>query len=355
MLIFKQMYTREILPPITSPVKDGVPVIGTWNKAFEKVDLLEIRKPFQYPLPRWIRNCRIKEWQSFSAHDDNYSIEALFSNVKLYRMAQIIFYDKKNEQKFVFRKIKFGTGLLLPLSLANSSIDSHASRFFFRIHSWLDADTIRLDINIEAYRKQPSLTVHLAYNMSSLNVTPMVVSLGITQQRTMYAYKALAPVRGDIAYGGKRIIMKQDKCSGFFCDYKGFFPYQMRTTICSGMGFTEDNKRFGFHIAENQARETNKNNENALWHDGKLTPLPPVLITMPNGLDDVWVIQDVEGMIDLTFTPKEFNKSGSKSIFTRADYFTPLGYYNGVLVNSEGEKIQIKNLFGMGEKLYLRV
>jgi len=26
-----------------------------------------------------------------------------------------------------------------------------------------------------------------------------------------------------------------------------------------------------------------------------------------------------------------------------------------MLVNSEGEKIQIKNLFGIGEKLYLRV
>ncbi|MDR3020479.1 MAG: DUF2804 domain-containing protein [Treponema sp.] len=89
--------------------------------------------------------------------------------------------------------------------------------------------------------------------------------------------------------------------------------------------------------------------------DGKLTPLPPVLITMPNGPDADWVIQDVEGMVDLTFTPKKHNKSGVKLIVTKAEFVAPLGVYNGMLVNSEGEQIQIKNLFGMGEMLNLRV
>ncbi|MCL2802133.1 MAG: DUF2804 domain-containing protein [Treponema sp.] len=349
------MYTREILPPRASPIEDGNPVIGTWDRPFEKVDLQEIRRPYGYLIPRWARDIRIKEWQSFSAHDDDYSLEALFCNVKLYRMAQVILYDKKNDQKFMFRKIKPGTGWKLPLSLANSSVDSHSSSFFFRIHSWLDADTVKLDINIEETSKKPSLTIHLAYNINNQDITPMAVSLGFSERRSMYTYKTLAPVRGDIVFGGQHIILKQETCSGFFCDYKGIFPYRMEAAICRAVGFDENNYRFGFNVAENQARETYKNNENALWQNGILTPLPPVLITMPNGLDAEWVIQDVEGMIDLTFTPKELNKSGAKLGFTRADFIAPLGYYNGMLVNSSGEKIKIKNLFGLGEKLYLRV
>ncbi|MCL2230433.1 MAG: DUF2804 domain-containing protein [Treponema sp.] len=349
------MYTREILPPIASPIEDGIPVIGTWNKAFDRVDLQEIRNPYGYYMPKWARDTRIKEWQSYSAHTEEYSLEALFCNVKLYRMAQVILFDKKNEKKFIFRKIVPLSGWQLPVSLANASVDSHSSHFFFRIHNWLDADTIRLDINIEATRKRPSFTAHLAYNLNSQDVTPMAVSLAITQRRSMYAYKTLAPVRGDMVFGGLHIALMQDTCSGFFCDYKGYFPYRMQTKICSAIGFDEENRRFGFHIAENQTRESNKNNENALWHNGKLTPLPPVLITMPNGPDDTWVIQDVEGMVDLTFTPKDFSNSRAKLVFTRADFNAPLGYYNGVLLNSDGEKIQIKNLFGMGENLYLRV
>jgi len=349
------MYTREILSPRASPVEDGNPLIGTWNRAFEKVDLLEIRNPYGYPLPRWARDYRIKEWQYFSFQDSHFMMEAIFCNLKLYRMAQVLLYDKDNGEKFIFRKIIPGTGWQLPQSLANSSVDSHSSRFFFRIHSWLDADTISLDINIEAVRRRPSLTIHLAYNVSSQNITPMAVSLGIAERRNMYAYKTFAPVRGDMVFAGRHFSLNYETCSGFFCDYKGFFPYRMQTANCSAMGFDEENRRFGFQIAENQTRETYKNNENALWVDGKLTPLPPVLITMPDGPDADWVIQDVEGMVDLTFTPKEFNKTGTKLVLAKADFNAPLGYYNGMLVNSEGKQIQIKNLFGIGEKLYLRV
>jgi len=349
------MYTREILPPISSPVADGNPVIGTWSKAFDKVDLLEIKRPYKFPIPRWLVNSRIKEWQSFSAQNDYYLLETLFCNVKLYRMAQVILYDKKNEQKFVFRKVKPGSGWKLPLSLANSSLDSHSSRFYFRIHSWLDADTMKLDINIEAEKKRPSLTVHLAYNVGSHNATPMAVSLSLAERRTMYAFKTLSPVHGDMVFDGKHMNLKKDYCTGAFCDYKGFFPYKMQSVFCTASGFDEEKRRFGFHIAENQTRENYKNNENALWVNGKLTALPPVVITMPNGPDDNWVIQDVEGMVDLTFTPKEQIKSDFNLIVTRADLTAPLGHYNGMLVNSDGEKIQIKNLIGIGEKLNLRV
>jgi hypothetical protein len=277
------MYNREILAPRASPIEDGNPLTGTWNRAFEKVDLLEIRKPYRYPLPRWAINYRIKEWQCFTVNDDRLILEALFCNFKLYRMAQVLIYDKENNKKFIFRKIKPGTGWHLPYSLANASVDNRSSHFYFRIHTWLDADTVKLDVNIEEASRKTSLTGHLAYDLSSHEITPMTVSLGISERRNLYAYKALAPVRGDIVFAGRHISLKQDACSGFFCDYKGFYPYRMQKTICSAAGFNEKYNRFGFHIAENQARETNKNNENALWINGKLTPLPQVLITMPNG------------------------------------------------------------------------
>ena len=121
------------------------------------------------------------------------------------------------------------------------------------------------------------------------------------------------------------------------------------------MGFDAKSCRFGFHIAENQTREKNKNNENALWANGRLTPLPPVRITMPDGPDSDWIIQDVEGMVDLRFTPREQNRNGVGLIFTSVEFNAPLGYYNGMLVTAGGEQIEVNNLFGMGEKLYLRV
>jgi hypothetical protein len=106
---------------------------------------------------------------------------------------------------------------------------------------------------------------------------------------------------------------------------------------------------------QNQTRETHRNNENALWVNGRLSPLPPVRITMPEGIESAWIIQDVEGMVDLVFTPKEMYKSGANLFITRAEFDMPMGYYNGMLVSAEGEQIQVRNLWGMGEKIYLRV
>jgi len=347
------MYNREILSPIASPVKDGKPVFGTWNKAFEKTDLLEIRRPFRYPYPRWLKNCRNKEWQCFTVQNDSCLLEALFCDVKFYQMVQVLLYDKENKKKYVFKKIKPFSGWHLPNSLSNSYVDSNSPNFFFRIHNWLDADTVKLDINIES-RKNPPLTIHLDYNISQ-NILPMAVSLSFSERRSMYAFKAFAPVQGSMVFDYNHINFNKDTCSGFLCDYKGFFPYNMKMTMCNAIGFNEEKESFGFHIAENQTKETNKNNENALWVNGKLTLLPPVLITMPDGPESNWIIQDVEGMVDLTFTPIEQNRGVTNLLFTKADLIAPLGVYNGMLVNSEGEKIKIKDLFGIGEKLFLRM
>ena len=87
------MYTSEILAPRASPVEDGNPLQGTWNRAFEKVNLLDIKRPYPFPLPRWARNSRIKEWQCFNIQDNRVMLEAFLCNVKFFRVVQILLYD----------------------------------------------------------------------------------------------------------------------------------------------------------------------------------------------------------------------------------------------------------------------
>jgi hypothetical protein len=319
------------------------------------VDLLDIRLPYRCPLPRWIRDSRIKEWESFAVQDSRFYLGAILGNMKFYRLARVFLYDKDTQERFIFRKAIPGSGWRLPRSLANASVDSRSYGFFFRIHSWLDADTVTLDLNIEATRRRPAFTAHAEFDLGRPGTIPMAVSLRFAERRSMYAFTAFTAVRGDMVFGGRHISLSPDTCSGVFHDYKGFFPYRMRTVWCMGMGFDREGRRFGFNIVENQARETHKNNENALWINGELSPLPPVRITMPGGVESDWIIQDLEGMVDLVFTPREQVRSGGNVIISNTVYETPLGYYNGALVSSRGEHLQVRNLWGMGEKLYLRV
>jgi hypothetical protein len=355
------MYTREILSPRETPVENGTPVQGTWQEAFREVDLLEVQRPFSFPLPRGLRDLRVKEWESFAVQDDHVYLRAFLANIKYYRIAQVILYDKDSGERLRFNKLLPFGGRHLPRNLWNSSVYSSSYGFLFRIHSWLDAGTIKVDLVFAATRRRPSFTAHLEYRLNSLKIPPMTVNLPFSDQRCMYAYKAFSAVRGDMVFGGRHISLDPAKTRGVFRDYKGYFPYRMRSTWCNAFtnGDASGKLRFGFSIAENQTKETFTNNENVLWQEDRenslMTPLPPVRITTANGIEKDWVIQDVEGMVDLTFTPQEQIQNSLNLFLTRWEYHTPLGFYNGMLVNSAGEQIPVHNLWGLGEKLYLRV
>lgn len=335
-------------------IENKKPEPGTWNRSFETVNLLDIESPFASWLPKSFNNSRIKEWQSFFVQDERFILEATLSNAKFFRWAHVFFYDKESDEKLWFRKILPFQKWDLPESLSNTSVISRSYGLFFRIHDWLDADTVKVDLDIESNFSRPSFTSHLEYEIDEACFEPLAVNLLFSDRRCMYAYKAFAPVRGDIVFHGKHIAMDTKKTSGIFCDFKGYYPYRMHSAWCNGSGFTGE-RRFGFSIAENQAREKNLNNENALWLDGKLIPLPPARITQPNGVFSDWIIQDVEGMIDLVFTPKESIVNEMNLLFTKVEYNIPLGYYNGMLVTSEEELIHIRNLWGFAQKLYMRV
>jgi hypothetical protein len=267
----------------------------------------------------------------------------------------VVIYDKQSEERLELKKLIPGSGWKLPRSLNNASVDSRSLGFFFRIHSWLDAGSVRLELNVERRRRRPAFTAHATFDLVAGKTTPMAVSLLFSERRSMYAFKALTAVRGDVVLGGKHIHFVPDATSGLFCDYKGYYPYRMRSTWCTGMGFDSQNRRFGFSFGENQAKEPYKNNENALWVDGRLTPLPPVKITHNNGPGSDWIIQDMEGMVDLVFTPRvPINHTGAFFIYS-SNYETPMGYFNGLVVNSDGEELPIRNVWGIGEKLNLRV
>ena len=355
MVIFSFVYTREIQEPRRSPVDNGTPLQGTWTRAFEEVDLLDVHKPYSIPLLRGMKDIRIKEWESLVIQDDRFFLYARLCNLKCYRSAHLLIYHRDTEERQEFVKILPGGGWKLPQGLNNAWVDSRSQGFFFRIHSWLDAECIKLELNIQKKGKRPPFAAHATFDLAAGKTTPMAVSLLFSERRNMYAYKAFAEVWGDVVSGGRHIHLNPVKTLGLFHDFKGYYPYRMRSTWGTGMGFDANNRRFGFALGENQAREPYKNNENALWIDGRLTPLPPVKITSNGQPDSDWIIQDMEGMVDLTFTPKVLGRDVKSFIFSSYDYENPMGYFNGVLVNSDGEKLPVQNVWGIGEKLYLRV
>jgi hypothetical protein len=349
------MYSRDFQPSRATPIEAGAPVAGTWNRAFDDVNLLDVHRPFNLPLPKSLRDYRIKEWQSFQAQDERYYLTAALINAKYYRLAHVVLWNKETKEKLSFNKVLPFGAWKFPRSLSNASVTSRSWGFYFRVHDWLDADVAELDIDIEPTRRRPSFTAHLELDLRRTAAVPIVVCLPFAGRRCLYAFKTLAPARGDLVFGGRHIAFEPDKASGTVFDYRGFYPYRMHSSWATGFGFDGNGRRFGFSLAENQAKDAFKNNENALWVDGQLTLLPPVRITQAEDCASEWVIQDLEGMVDLSFAPREQSSVQFNLFLTRCDYRAPLGVFNGMVATAAGEKIAVRNLWGFAEKLYIRV
>ena len=76
---------------------------------------------------------------------------------------------------------------------------------------------------------------------------------------------------------------------------------------------------------------------------------------MPEGIEKNWIIQDLEGMVDLVFSPQQPARSALNLFVSKFDYCAPFGVYNGFLVSASGTQIPIRNAPGWGEKLYMRI
>ena len=100
---------------------------------------------------------------------------------------------------------------------------------------------------------------------------------------------------------------------------------------------------------------TEKYNDNVLFTEGQFTPLPPVRITHPFGISKNWTIQDYESMVDLEFTPQSCVSRKANFILVNANYDTVFGFLNGTLLDSDGNKIQLKDFPAVAKRNRIRL
>jgi hypothetical protein len=96
-------------------------------------------------------------------------------------------------------------------------------------------------------------------------------------------------------------------------------------------------------------------NENGVWHDGRLSLLPPVRFDFdPRDHRQPWVIRDREGMVELTFRPEVVRTIDVHALLFENRYRAPFGAFSGRLRTAEGDQIEVDGSFGMCEDFYLR-
>ncbi len=347
-------YSRHISAAPEKLVENGNYHLGCFDTPVRQANLLDYSSPYKLPLPRSMRALQLREWQAFQLMGHEHFIMVAIYNAKKISLVQFIVYDIKNNTKIKYEKKVPAWDLKVPDTLYNSVASYTSKNFSLEAKHNLSANKLELTATIKGFQKLPEVKAHFHGLHDVTNYKPMVVCNPFSAGRVMYSHKCLMPMDGFLTIGDKHLVFNQGNSQMIIDDHKGYYPYPTIYDWVTGMGRDNENRIIGFNLTNNQVIEQEKYNENCLWLDGELHPLPPIKVKRPDGVKGKWQISDEYDMVNLEFTPVIHTSVNINLLVLRSLYEGPYGFFNGYLKKTTGEKVLIENLFGMGEDFYLR-
>ncbi len=348
-------YARPFSEPPPAIVQGGQFVHGCFSAPPGLVNMLAVDRPYHYQVPSWVKDLRCKEWKAFQFGDRRWFFLAALYEAKTFGLVQFSAFDRERGRAMEFRRV-------LPLSGFGIGDRLDGERIAYKTRNAALSMAFDLTggaISVEASRarsagaKPFSGSFQFAYNARQCAPSSVCLPLGLN--RAMYSTKALLPMQGWFEADGERFEFASPDAMGVFDDHKGYYPYNMRYDWVTGFGQDPKGRRVGFNLTDNQVRDQERYNENVLWINSRVFPLPPIKVTRPNGPDKTWHVQDTEGLVDLRFKPERKNDLKINLLVAAVDYHGPFGSFEGTLRSPDGaERVEAKGLFGMGEQKYLR-
>jgi hypothetical protein len=350
----KPAYSRPIKPAPRSLVEKGRTNFGTFSAPFDEINPLDASRAFGVPVPRFLKNLRLKEWQAYQFGNRDCFILVVLYNQKAGLLTQFIYYDRRKRSGFKHEKIAAPWSAPMPSTLMNSRACYESVGYRIDCHNLLDRGRLFVDVAIDARRGMPGVYGHFEGLHDAPGARPLVVSLPLAENRGMYSHKCLMPMKGVLGIGDSMIEFAANDSFAIIDAHKGFYPYVLRYDWVTGVRVGGKRGPVGFNLTDNQVIDPNRYNENCLWAGGALHLLPPVKFERPDGVKGDWLIRDRYGMVDLVFTPEMENVIDMNLLFVRTDYHGPFGSFRGTIRPRNGAKVSVDGFFGMGEQKYLR-
>lgn len=356
------MYSREIKQAPKKIIQHRKPVFGTFNTLPDELDISGVRAPFLgIPLPPILTRLRIRGRLIYTFNYGDYlgSVD-LFDN-KFLNMAEICLWNKNTNQKYVYR-IFLGMRMhLIPRKLSKAVCVSTAKTRYVRIGWNHELDRLSIKFKGRGDSLKPFVEFSFLGRFSYPSSNEIFsVKPAPTMRRCSATWYSFSPITGrlnmTLKSGDLLESFRGQTGTGFLFENRSYYKF-----ITSGENITAtgeiDGKKIGFRLSTTSldAVDTDMYNDNILFSDGEVTTMPPVDITHPFGIAQKWVIQDVESMIDLTFTPKNLLTRSLDIIALKTTYATIFGTIDGVLLDKNGDKIVLKDFPGIVKRSKLRL
>lgn len=362
---------RAVPTPESMVDENGICAFGTFDKEFEKMDLVKLKNPTS--LPNCFNRLKLTLWEATEVHLKNGVLLAVVCDMGIFGKTLNVFYDKRTKKVYCWDTNLKSKDTVIAPNLINGAVaegktpvshvryvnDFQDGKCHLKgQHTGKCLITVpQKDKTIVAAIKENYGEATIEYDFTLTRLSkPCVASIPFGKNRPLYSQKDFFKAEGRLVINGEEMLTDEDSAA-IVDDHRGYYPrhahYDWVTTMgkCNVDG---EEKWLAFNLTRNQSVDQEKYNENILWLEGKTSILPPITFTRnPESKDfkdySEWIVKDEHDMVNLKFKVYNMNPMIMHALVVNIDYYVAYGELEGYIRDEDGKKYVLDGMFGMGE------
>lgn len=300
-------------------------------------------------LPAAIARTRLKEWQHFLLVSPEVVVTVAIVDAKVMQVGWVQVVDKATGERIEHHCQRPMADVALARSLWDERSHWRSGGVSIEIHNNLTNGHHEMLLTADERGDLPALCGRFRCDHDLSSIQPMVVSMPVGRRRCAYSHKVALPAQGTLTVGDRSYEFEGDSSVAVLDIHKAHYPRHTfwKWATCADW---VDGRLIAFNLTKNVIRNDETDNENAIWVDGKLRRIGPALFTR-NGSspESTWKVGSTDGSIELTFSPRG-RRSENTNIpgVTRARFDQFYGVFSGA-ISVPGERIELKEVWGLCE------
>lgn len=361
------MYKRSLDKPPASIIERGKIHFGSFLGASPRLDIRGVKRPFadsallSSPI-RALTNLRIKSTLTYVFTAGRYFGLVTMFDDKIFGLADVVIWDATTSNSRHFSRHRF-MGIrrhFIPHDTTKASATCFGKSKFIKVLWNKNAQKLTLQLDLANDAFHPAIKARLFSRFgTSATSEVQVVNGAPTPNRCKATWIVSTPATGGVKIAKKArnlgSIPQKDGLALFTLS-RVYQAWHTKSMTLWALGRI-DGRDVSLTLTQStqDALDADNSNENFLFVNGEATALPSVLVTHPFGPSGRHIIQDTEGMVDLSFEPRNTLRRTVNVIIMRNAYEMTFGFISGTLKSNDGTVLTLKNFGAAIKKSVVRV
>lgn len=291
-------------------------------------------------------------WFAFGVTHPDLHLAVLLLDLAPVTVSGLYVHDRRERRTFTWTRPALGKrfGAVAPgpcREVSHLRVPGH--RVVFR-HG-LEAGRHEVSLDIAGGPGAPALRAEFVMREDLQRVPALAVRVPAPDPWFLYTHKAFGPAEGFIRLGDRRFSLSPDRDLASLDEHRAAWPLDQQWTWGTFGTRLSDGRLLAANLCHNSHYlDPEGENENRLWIGSRLLRLGAIGFTFePDRPLRRWHLQESRNRLDLFFRPEGIREDRFCLGVADLRYFQVCGTFSGRLAASDGEVLEVRDVFGVCE------